>query len=570
MPTEDFRLRFIADMQSLEAGLRTGGTSATEAKKRIGVLTTAYSAAEKAAGAAGKAAKDGEKQIGSALKAIEGLGRSVGGPLGAATGLLGDFADTAEGAGGALGVAGIAAAGAASAIVAIGLGAAAAYAAMDSLADSTRRAIERLEQITGAEEAASGAAAAVQAWEQAELRLEATTARLTTEIGAGLLPVAAELLQHVVDVVVALRDADAAMDGWADTSTRARVIFGVTTLGMSELAIAGNRMARSTDESREALVDMSVASEEQKRQAAQVTELELRRAAAERALAGDLKYRETAERDATRAASEAERAAQKSADAARERGKMLLEAQQMVDDEQRDLALRAIERQAEVGGAMADLTAAGLEEFTAKFSDAIAKLEGQMMAQQTANRSLTDSIVGGVGQVAGAYEGLAQRGSAAYAVLFALQQGAALAGIAVDTQRAIMAGFAQFGPPPSPAGIAAAAAAVISGTAAAATVAATTISAFPTGGTVPPDHGLAAVAPGESVLNRSATRRMGEQQVNDLNRGTAQAGGGQVLQLRYGPRVLEEVLVDSLARPGASRAAVRRAAGASTSVVGRR
>jgi hypothetical protein len=63
---------------------------------------------------------------------------------------------------------------------------------------------------------------------------------------------------------------------------------------------------------------------------------------------------------------------------------------------------------------------------------------------------------------------------------------------------------------------------------------------------------------------------MGEQQVNDLNRGTAQAGGGQVLQLRYGPRVLEEVLVDSLARPGASRAAVRRAAGASTSVVGRR
>lgn len=95
---------------------------------------------------------------------------------------------------------------------------------------------------------------------------------------------------------------------------------------------------------------------------------------------------------------------------------------------------------------------------------------------------------------------------------------AAIADIGIKTAQAVMTAFAQFGPPPSPAGIAGAAIATATGIAQAGIVAATELPTYHVGG-VKPGETLSRHLPGEGVLNATATRQLGTDGVRDLNMG---------------------------------------------------
>lgn len=118
------------------------------------------------------------------------------------------------------------------------------------------------------------------------------------------------------------------------------------------------------------------------------------------------------------------------------------------------------------------------------------------------------------------------RTAASRAAKFA--KGAAIADVTFKTAQAIMAAFAQFGPPPSPLGIASAGLAAAAGAIQIGAIAATDLPTYHTGG-VKPGETLSRHLPGEGVLNATATRDLGVQGVRDLNSG--RMGGATVLRI---------------------------------------
>lgn len=95
-----------------------------------------------------------------------------------------------------------------------------------------------------------------------------------------------------------------------------------------------------------------------------------------------------------------------------------------------------------------------------------------------AQMQLAGAIAGSTEQMSGAILGFTEEGSAAYYALFAVQQAAAIAGVIVDTQRAIMASMTI----PPPAGPILATAAGVAGAGALATIIGTTIQGAAGGG----------------------------------------------------------------------------------------
>ena len=135
-----------------------------------------------------------------------------------------------------------------------------------------------------------------------------------------------------------------------------------------------------------------------------------------------------------------------------------------------------------------------------------------------------------------------------------------MVGVALDGAQAVIKAFAQFGPPPSPLGIAAAAAAGIATTASLATIAAQQPE-FPMGGIVPSiDHRLIAAQPGEAVLNRAAVDRLGPSGVDALNNGHA-APAQIVITQQYEHRVFDVFVSDNLAEGGPLAAALNKRSG---------
>ena len=143
---------------------------------------------------------------------------------------------------------------------------------------------------------------------------------------------------------------------------------------------------------------------------------------------------------------------------------------------------------------------------------------------------------------------------------FNMQKRLAIVQVLIDAAAATIRAFAQFGPPPSPAGIAAAAA-----VAATSAISIGTISAqqpeFPMGGIVPSlDHRLISAQPGEAVLNRQAVNRLGPSGIDALNNG--RAGVGEVVVInRYEHRVMDVFMADHLRQGGALTNALNRRSG---------
>lgn len=118
-----------------------------------------------------------------------------------------------------------------------------------------------------------------------------------------------------------------------------------------------------------------------------------------------------------------------------------------------------------------------------------------------------------------------------------LEKTAAIFSIGVNTAQAIMKGFAIFGPPPSPAGIAAAAAAGIAGGIQAAAVAAQPVQ-FHTGTSEVP----ALLTPREAVLTPRAADTLGRGTIDALNRGTGMHQGPAVAVVSLDGRALDRVV----------------------------
>jgi uncharacterized protein YkuJ len=127
---------------------------------------------------------------------------------------------------------------------------------------------------------------------------------------------------------------------------------------------------------------------------------------------------------------------------------------------------------------------------------------------------------------------------------FRIRQAAAVTDILMTTQQAIMRALADLGP------IAGTAAGIAIGATSAAqigTVMAEKPPAFDVGGMIrggilskTPDQMTASVLPGEAILNRSATERLGESGVNALNRGGSPGGVVVVPAYRHFDRFIQD------------------------------
>tara|TARA_S200002703_G_scaffold157499_1_gene165474 strand:- start:3846 stop:5744 length:1899 start_codon:yes stop_codon:yes gene_type:complete len=144
--------------------------------------------------------------------------------------------------------------------------------------------------------------------------------------------------------------------------------------------------------------------------------------------------------------------------------------------------------------------------------------------------------------------------------MFRIQKAIAMVGVLIDGAAATVKAFAQFGPPPSPVGIAAAVAAGAATTASLAMIAAQKPE-FPMGGIVPSiDHQLISAQPGEAVLNRQAVNRLGPSGIDALNNG--RGGVGEVVVVnRYEHRMFDAFMADHLAQGGPLVNALNRRSG---------
>lgn len=129
-----------------------------------------------------------------------------------------------------------------------------------------------------------------------------------------------------------------------------------------------------------------------------------------------------------------------------------------------------------------------------------------------------------------------------------IEKAQAIFSIGVNTAQAIMKGFAIFGPPPSPAGIAAAAAAGVAGGIQAGAVAAQPVT-FHTGTSEVP----ALLTPREAVLTPRAADNIGRGTIDALNRGLTPQQGPVMAVLNWNGRAADRVLADVLRSDGRAR-----------------
>lgn len=182
--------------------------------------------------------------------------------------------------------------------------------------------------------------------------------------------------------------------------------------------------------------------------------------------------------------------------------------------------------------------------------------EGNLQAaQQTAE--LVEWVTGEI--ISGNEERTEEAKRSALAA-FRIQQAAALIQIGIATATGIARAM-EAGPYAGPA---LAVAAGLQGGLQAGFVAAQQPPEFPMGGLIEPahiasttpDHGLVGVQAGESILNRDATARLGQQGVDALNRGEPMSGP-MVIEQVYRHRVFDRFVADNLARGGPLDDAIR-------------
>lgn len=213
----------------------------------------------------------------------------------------------------------------------------------------------------------------------------------------------------------------------------------------------------------------------------------------------------------------------------------------------RDLATQEATQQAEVAAAQATAQAK-LDAELGAASDAL------NIIQQTnaATQEMADLAFARFIQQKGAET---EEGKKAALLQFRVKKLSAIKEALIAGGLATMQGIAQFGPPPSPFGIAAIAAAAVTTTASVATIAAQSPPSFHTGG-LAPDEMQATLRKNEAVLTRQAVETVNQLNSGDSSLGAA-SGGVQFVQM-YGHKVLDVQTKDAMRTPtSALRAATR-------------
>jgi len=135
----------------------------------------------------------------------------------------------------------------------------------------------------------------------------------------------------------------------------------------------------------------------------------------------------------------------------------------------------------------------------------------------------------------------------------AASKAAAIFQVVLSTAQAVMTAFAQFGPPPSPAGIAAAAAAGIAGGVQIGIIASEPAPQLHTGGapqfSQSPDAGTVSMLATERMLNTRASQGLGDDGVAALNAGGG-AGGPTIVQHFWRGRIVGEQVLHEIKRRG--------------------
>lgn len=148
----------------------------------------------------------------------------------------------------------------------------------------------------------------------------------------------------------------------------------------------------------------------------------------------------------------------------------------------------------------------------------MARIERERQAKIDNVQAILGFAQAGIEMISFVIEAVSEKGGKAAKRAAKFAKLAAIADIGIKTAQAVMTAFAQFGPPPSPAGIAGAAIATATGIAQAGIVAATDLPTYHVGG-VKPGETMSRHLPGEGVLNATATRDLGADGVRALNMG---------------------------------------------------
>lgn len=197
---------------------------------------------------------------------------------------------------------------------------------------------------------------------------------------------------------------------------------------------------------------------------------------------------------------------------------------------------------------------------------------------RTARLDLASTVTGAITDVLdtalAAQDAETKGGRKAIRALFVMRQLAALSEVGVNTAAAIMQGFAMFGPPPSPLGIAAASSASVAGAVQAGVIASQKPPTGHTGmvpagalaqGSMQPDERLRTVLTGEGVISREGVDALGGPgALHDLNRGRAPTGRNEfvVNVVELDGEVMGETFGRTLdSASGRNRRRLRRAAG---------
>ena len=604
MSTQEFRLKYTADVADLKKKLKDGQISYKQFQETVKQLQKNLTEAK-------KKAEESAKAMAGGLKATEAAGRALGGVLGEVTGVLGDLNDASEGLAEVLGEAGVAAGVAGVAFFGIGLAVAGAVSAVYELENGAIEAYDALVLPSEAKDEINGLRDQMGAASEATNRLSVEAGILAHAVGGPTVDAITGATLEMADLIKSSRDL--AVGLWEVEKVTVRVSWAVMSLGLTELPALISSLdetARAEKTLTERGQELTAQMKEQREHAKQVHALEIKRAEAEKALADAEKGTADTEKEAAAAARDRAAAAREVDAGLKDEVKAhedLIKLTKELHASQLDAKGKILQDYADEVAQIQSLAAQtgdwtrGTEALTLalekrdkalafnamdqqlKSMDETVKATDRMMTQVIDNMkegseeikkytdaafSVSSEVADSIEEVSGNLMSMTKEGSTAYRVLFAAQKAAAIAGITVDTAEGVASALTL----PPPWGEIAAASRVAVGASQIATVVATSIGGgaqMPIGG-VAPDHTGGIVAPGEGVLTRQTVARIGEQGVRDLNSGGGGGGGQTVVQLRYGPRALETVMVDTIARPGKARSGIRSLAGRRDAVAGHR
>lgn len=546
---DEVRLRYTAELTDLRKKLASiPDITGAEARKAVAELDKSMREVEKAQDRAAKAAAGGAKgtqQLGQAsAQSAEALGKlrsalSLVSPEAAA--LAGDAQHAVDGLtgmakGASLGGPAIAALGAA---LLVGASAWAAWteeereaeeiaqlvhAAMEGmlpLIDATVQARAELGDITAglAEDERALASALREVHQQfisgtADARKEASRLRqeqesVTTQtvdwvesmLSAGL---AGELLAPIVDALTTNSE---------EYGAQLDAVNGVIAQGTAatrEYADTTEQLVHAKRRAREATSAKKDADKEATQAAREAIEVEKLRSGLSRDLAqavfgmgeAEIAYREQLDQVAeaeARAAITTQEATALRAQAERD-----LTAATQAENEARQ------EARDEEAQAIAEAREKEIEAAEAAHQEVMDQIEAERQARRAEMDYRIDLATSALDATSRLLDASAEKGAQQARRAFAFQKAQALAGVAINTAEAIMKGFALFGPPPSPPGIAAAAAATAVGLTEAAVIGAQEAPTMHIGGTRGGAFDtLATVLPGEGVLDRATNKAVG-------------------------------------------------------------